>query len=140
MFELKEAETSNSLLLVKNLLQGDQCKELKNSSNGDCETPTEDMEQDLDSDKENKAHKVTVVKTFYHYLEMKPTKPGYQKLSQLLESRIMKNFDRYVLCTYVVESFLISNLYNPLDMGLPKSCGKINGHFTPLSIMEEIIF
>ena len=96
MFELKEAETSNSLLVVKDLLQGDQCKELKNLSNGDCETSTEDMEPDLDSDKENKAHKVTVVKTFYHYLEMKPTKPGYQKLSQLLESRIMKNFDRYV--------------------------------------------
>ena len=83
MFELKEAETSNSLLVVKDLLQGDQCKELKNLSNGDCETSTEDMEQDLDSDKENKAHKVTVVKTFYHYLEMKPAKPGYQKLSQL---------------------------------------------------------
>ena len=45
VFELKEAETSNSLLLVKDLLQGDQCKELKNLSNGDCENPTEDMEQ-----------------------------------------------------------------------------------------------
>lgn len=90
VFELKEAETSNSLLIVKDMLQGDQCKVLKNLSNGDCETPTEDMEQD----KENRAHKVTVVKTFYHYLEMKPAKPGYQKLSQLLESRIMKNFDR----------------------------------------------
>ena len=108
MFELKEAETSNSLLLVKNLLQGDQCKELKNLSNGDCETTThtEDMEQDLDSDKENKAHKVTVVKTFYHYLEMKPTKPGYQKLSQLLESRIMKNFDRYVIHMYNVHNIV----------------------------------
>ena len=108
MFELKEAETSNSLLLVKNLLQGDQCKELKNLSNGDCETPThtEDMEQDLDPDKENKAHKVTVVKTFYHYLEMKPAKPGYQKLSQLLESRILKSFDRYVHCCIIFFYFL----------------------------------
>ena len=56
----------------------------------------------FDSDKENRAHKVTVVKTFYHYLEMKPAKPGYQKLSQLLESRIMKNFDRYVHCTLLL--------------------------------------
>ena len=55
----------------------------------------------FDSDKENRAHKVTVVKTFYHYLEMKPAKPGYQKLSQLLESRIMKNFDRYVHCCII---------------------------------------
>ena len=30
VFELKEAETSNSLLLVKDMLQGNHCKELKN--------------------------------------------------------------------------------------------------------------
>ena len=50
----------------------------------------------LNSDKENRAHKVTVLKTFYHYLEMKSAKPGYQKLFQLLESRILKHFDRFV--------------------------------------------
>ena len=32
---------------------------------------------------------------------MKPAKPGYQKLSQLLESRILKSFDRYVHCCII---------------------------------------
>ena len=34
VFELKEAETSNSLLLVKDMLQGNLCKELKNDLGG----------------------------------------------------------------------------------------------------------
>lgn len=94
VFELKEAETSNSLLLVKDMLQGNHCKELKNDLGCPSEKGDVTTADDLEQDKENRAHKVTVVKTFYHYLEMKSAKPGYQKLFQLLESRILKNFDR----------------------------------------------
>lgn len=69
VYDIKEAETSNSLLLVKDMLSSDSCNQ---------------------ESKEN-AHQVTVVKTFFTYLEMKPAKPGWQKLFELLESRTMKN-------------------------------------------------
>ena len=88
VFELKEAETSNSLLLVKDMLEGNICKELKNNAGI--------ISNDSAADNKENAHKVTVLKTFYHYLEMKPAKPGWQKLFHLLESRIMKNYERFV--------------------------------------------
>ncbi len=72
-YEIKEAETSNSLLLVKDIKSHE---ELKNEALED----------------ETLAHNVTVIKPFYRYLEMKPTKPGWQKLMQLLESRVLKSY------------------------------------------------
>ena len=74
VFDIKEAETSNSLLLVKDILQSQSC----------C--------QESSAAGEENAHNVTVLKTFYRYLEMKPAKPGFQNLYQLLESRIMKSY------------------------------------------------
>ena len=101
VFELKEAETSNSLLLVKDMLEGNICKELKNKD--------DIISDDSSADNKENAHKVTVLKTFYHYLEMKPAKPGYQKLFHLLESRIMKNHDRFVF--FYILTYLHLYLY-----------------------------
>ena len=67
VYDIKEAETSNSLLLVKDILDNDHCKEELNENNIALN-----------------AHQVKVLKTFFRYLEMKPTKPAWQKLYKLL--------------------------------------------------------
>ena len=72
VFDVKEAETSNSLLIVKNLLENESCAN-KVQENGE-------------------SHEVTVVKTFYRYYELKPLKPNYQKMMQILEERSLNSF------------------------------------------------
>lgn len=68
VFDIKEAETSNSILLVQGLRKADQCQEVIN---------------------EEEAHKVIVLKTFFKYFEMKPAKPAFQRLFALLEERTL---------------------------------------------------
>ena len=74
VYDVKEAETSNSLLLVQNLLKPQEC-----STN-----PVD-----------NQAHQVTVSKTIYRYLEMKPARPGYRKLADMLDSKLLKSFQDF---------------------------------------------
>lgn len=90
VYDIKEAETSNSLLLVKDILQSGSCQERNSESDDD-------------------AHNVTVLKTFYRYLEMKPAKPGFQKLYTLLESRMMKSY-RYTLPSFVIFTLIFDTL------------------------------
>jgi sister chromatid cohesion protein DCC1 len=71
-FDIKEAETSNSLLLIKDVMESDQCKE--------------------NIDENTICHDVTVLTTFHRYLELRSSKPGWQKLHILLEERLLKHF------------------------------------------------
>merc|ERR1719215_5202 len=88
VYDIKDAETSNSLLLVKDLCQSDGCK---------------DYDEDL-------AHNVTVVNTFYTFLEIKPTRPGWQKLFRLLEEKIMINFKEDKNTAFWLESELLDRV------------------------------
>ena len=72
VFDVKEAETSNSLLIVKNLLDNDKCQEI--------------------ADDDTNAHEVTVNKTFYRYFELKLIMPNYQKLIRTLEQKSLNSF------------------------------------------------
>ena len=72
VFDVKEAETSNSLLIVKNLLDNDKCQEI--------------------ADDDTNAHEVTVNKTFYRYFELKLIIPNYQKLIRTLEQKSLNSF------------------------------------------------
>ena len=73
VFDVKEAETSNSLLIVKNLMDNESCANKVVQENGE-------------------SHQVTVVKTFYRYYELKPLKPNFQKMMQILEERSLNSF------------------------------------------------
>ena len=78
IFDVKEAETSNSLLIVKNLLTNEKCQ-------ADDDNPTSD-------NAEENAHEVTVMKSFHRYLEMKSLMPNYQKLIQVLEDKYLNSY------------------------------------------------
>ena len=78
IFDVKEAETSNSLLIVKNLLTNEKCQ-------ADDDNPTSD-------NAEENAHEVTVMKSFHRYLEMKSLMPNYQKLIQVLEDKHLNSY------------------------------------------------
>ena len=78
IFDVKEAETSNSLLIVKNLLTNEKCQ-------------ADDDNLTSDNAEEN-AHEVTVMKSFHRYLEMKSLMPNYQKLIQVLEDKHLNSY------------------------------------------------
>ena len=85
VYDVKEAETSNSLLLVQNLLKPQEC-----GTNPD----------------DNQAHQVTVSKTIYRYLELKPARPGYRKLADMLESRSLKLFQDFASSSWSYQELL----------------------------------
>ena len=98
VFDVKEAETSNSLLIVKNLLTNEKCQAGDDISIGN-------------SSEEN-AHEVTVMKTFHHYLEMKSLMPNYQKLFQVLED---KNLNSYPVDAIEEHSVTYKDLLNSIQ-------------------------
>ena len=98
VFDVKEAETSNSLLIVKNLLTNEKCQAGDDISIGN-------------SSEEN-AHEVTVMKTFHHYLEMKSLMPNYQKLFQVLED---KNLNSYPVDAIEEHSVTYTDLLNSIQ-------------------------
>ena len=98
VFDVKEAETSNSILIVKNLLTNEKCQAGDDISIGN-------------SGEEN-AHEVTVMKTFHHYLEMKSLMPNYQKLIQVLED---KNLNSYPVDAIEEHSVTYTDLLNTIQ-------------------------
>ena len=95
VFDVKEAETSNSLLIVKNLLTNEKCQD----------------DHPAAGDNLN-AHEVTVMKTFHRYLEMKSLTPNYQKLIQVLED---KNLNSYPVDDIEEHSVPYTDLLNSIQ-------------------------
>ena len=95
VFDVKEAETSNSILIVKNLLTNEKCQ--------DDHHPAGDNLN---------AHEVTVMKTFHRYLEMKSLTPNYQKLIQVLED---KNLNSYPVDDIEEHSVPYTDLLNSIQ-------------------------
>ena len=85
VYDVKEAETSNSLLLVQNLLIPQECS-------------TKPVD--------NQAHQATVSKTIYRYLEMKPARPGYRKLADMLDSKSLKSFQDFQSSSWTYSDLL----------------------------------
>ena len=99
IFDVKEAEPSNSLLIVKNLLTNEKCQAGDDTSIGNV-------------GEEENAHEITVMKTFHHYLEMKSLMPNYQKLIQVLED---KNLNSYPVDAIEELSVTYTDLLNTIQ-------------------------
>ena len=100
VFDVKEAETSNSLLIVKNLLTNEKCQDDADHPDG------------VAGDNNLNAHEVTVMKSVHRYLEMKSLMPNYQKLIQVLED---KNLNLYPVDNIEEHSVTYTDLLNSIQ-------------------------
>ncbi|CAG9792993.1 unnamed protein product [Diatraea saccharalis] len=104
-YDVKEAETSNSLLLVPGLLFAAETglNETVQNDSMECDSDTSfeksntSLNKSTDSDEGNKVprkieHK-DIINTFFTYYELRPCKPRLSKLRKLLESTMYQGVE-----------------------------------------------
>ncbi|XP_047506444.1 sister chromatid cohesion protein DCC1 isoform X1 [Pieris napi] len=101
-YDVKEAETSNSFLLVPNLLFAVSTgldETIANNSMEDSDSSFErsntslNISNDSDDKPPRKIVNKDIVNTFFTYYELKPCKPRLSKLSKLLESTTFQGLE-----------------------------------------------
>ncbi|RVE51795.1 hypothetical protein evm_003598 [Chilo suppressalis] len=122
-YDVKEAETSNSLLLVPDLLfaAATGLNESVQNNSMECDSDTSfeksniSLNKSTDSDEGNKAprhieHK-DIINTFFTYFELRPCKPRLNKLRKLLEPTVYQGVE----LEYAVEKNKLLTYENIFD-------------------------
>ncbi|CAG5055274.1 unnamed protein product [Parnassius apollo] len=155
-YDVKEAETSNSLLLVPDLLYAASTggDEVLGNNSMECDSDTSfdksnnSLNKSNDSDdgtrEPRKVEFKDVVNTFFTYYELKPCKPRLSKLRKLLEATLYQGpeleyaVDKSKLVDYDAIYEQVQASRAEIDMELEKiQAVKINDHYRLLDFDYE---